>query len=273
MSQPSVSRIISKLEADLGGALFVRSTRSMQLTEAGLDYLARIEPVLAMLDEANHLVRGDGQLRGHLRIGATTSFATREVIPRLSAFQAVHPDLKIDLVMTDSLQNLIEESIDVVLRFGKLKDSTMTAKKLLVSPRLVAASPLYLEMAGTPETPASLANHKIIISPSSESAIAWTFQKDGKRTSVKTESSLRVTVNEGATAAALSGLGIISTSMIGCRKDIKSGALVRILPDWEIGFVEVHAILAGGRNAKASSRAFVDYLAQSMHADHRRYTR
>lgn len=264
MSQPSVSRIISKLEADLGVALFVRSTHSMHLTEAGVDYLDRLDPILAALEEADHLVRGDGQLRGLLRVGSATSFAMREIIPRLPKFQEQHPELRVELVLTDSFQNLIEESIDVVMRFGRLSDSRMTAKKLIESPRLIAASPDYLEKFGTPKTPADLANHRVIIGPSSSTAMGWTFQKAGKRTSVKVESKLTVTVNEGTTAAAVSGLGIISTSLVGCRADIESGALMRLLPDWEIGTVEVHAVLAGGRQAKASSRAFVKYMAQSM---------
>lgn len=264
MSQPSVSRIISKLETDLGAALFVRSTHSMHLTEAGADYLARLEPILAALEEANHLVRGDGELRGHLRVGSATSFAVREIIPRLPAFQACHPNLKIDLVLTDSFQDLIEEAIDVALRFGKLSDSTMTARKLMEVPRLVAASPQYLEQHGTPMTPGDLARHKIIIGPSSYSSVSWTFQKGGKRTSVQVDSKLMITVNEGTTAAAVSGMGIISTSLVGCRAEIERGELVQVLADWDIGTSEVHAILAGGRQAKASSRAFVDYLAAEL---------
>lgn len=270
LSQPSASRIISKLEEDLGAALFVRSTHAVKLTEAGSDYLKRLEPILAALEEADHLVSGDGKLKGQLRIGAATSFAIRELIPRLPEFQAMHPELRIDLVLTDSFQNLIDEAIDVALRFGKLPDSNLVARKLIESPRLIAASPAYLEKAGIPKTPADLSNHNVVVGPSSTSAIGWTFKKGGKTTSVRVDSKLTVTVNEGATAAAIAGLGIMSASMVGCRADIESGALVQLLPEWEIGTVEVHAVLTAGRNAKASSRAFVDYLVESMQADTKR---
>ena len=94
LSQPSVSRIISNLEKELGAALFVRNTHSVNLTEAGSDYLDRVAPLLAALDEANHLVRGDGKLQGRLRVGAATSFAVREVIPRLPDFIGQHPNLR-----------------------------------------------------------------------------------------------------------------------------------------------------------------------------------
>ncbi len=267
LSQPSVSRLISNLEKELGAALFVRSTHAVKLTEAGAAYLERLDPILAALEEANHLVRGTGEIRGHLRIGAATSFAVREIIPRLPDFQAQHPRLRIDLALTDSRQDLIEEAIDVALRFGALPDSTMTARKLLDSPRLLAASPAYLEKAGIPRTPADLAGHRIILGPSGTGTAAWSFQRDGKTTSVRVESKLMITVNEGTTAAARAGMGIVSSALVGCRSEIESGALVQLLPDWTIGEVEVHAILAGGRNAKASSRAFVDYLAASFH-DH-----
>ncbi len=264
LSQPSVSRIISKLEKDLGAALFVRSTHAVKLTEAGADYLARLDPILAALEEANHLVRGTGELRGHLRVGSATSFAVREIVPRLPAFMAQHPELKVDLVLTDSRQDLIEEAIDVALRSGPLSDSTMTARKLGESQRLIAASPAYLKKAGTPKRPADLAGHQIILGPSSAGNAGWTFKKNGKTTSVQVESKLMITVNEGTTAAAVAGMGIVSTALMGCRTELESGALVRLLPDWSIGAVEINAVLAGGHNAKASSRAFVDYLVASF---------
>lgn len=264
LSQPSVSRLISNLEKELGAALFVRSTHAVKLTEAGADYLERLDPILAALEEANHLVRGTGDIRGHLRLGAATSFAIREVIPRLPEFQARHPDLRIDLALTDSRQDLIGEAIDVALRFGPMPDSTMTARKILESPRLISASPAYLERAGVPKKPSDLASHQVILGPSSASSVGWSFKRNGKTTSVRVDSKLLITVNEGTTAAALAGMGIISSSLIGCRSEIESGRLVQLLPEWTIGTVEVHAVLAGGRNAKASSRAFVEYLAASF---------
>jgi len=141
LSQPSVSRIISNLEKELGAALFVRSTHAVSLTEAGAEYFERVDPLLSALEEANHMVRGDGTLRGRLRVGSATSFAIREVIPRLPEFLAKNPDLHIDFVLTDLRQDLIDQAIDVALRFGVLNDSTMIARKLADSPRLLAASP------------------------------------------------------------------------------------------------------------------------------------
>ena len=104
--QSTASRTIATLEREIGVALFVRTTRAVTLTDAGLDFLARIESVLAELDEAEHAARGTGELRGILRIGLATNFAVREVIPRLSDFMSRHPALRIDLMMGDQREDL-----------------------------------------------------------------------------------------------------------------------------------------------------------------------
>ncbi len=119
LSQPSASRIVAELEKELGAALVIRTTRAVKLTETGRDYLARIEPILASVDEADHAARGDGELRGLLRIGMSSSFSVREVIPRLPAFLAQHPQLRISLKVSDARQDLVTEGIDLV--FGSVR--------------------------------------------------------------------------------------------------------------------------------------------------------
>src|SRR5690242_6452629 len=116
LSQPSASRIASELERDVGAALMTRTTRGLTLTEAGADYLARIEPILAALEEADHAARGTGELRGTLRVGLSSSFAIREVIPRLPRFIRDHQALRVELVMSDQYQDLVTEGLDVALR-------------------------------------------------------------------------------------------------------------------------------------------------------------
>lgn len=264
LSQPSVSRIISNLENELQIALFTRSTHAVKLTEAGEDYLVRIEPILAALEEAEHIARGTGELTGRLRVGVATSFATREIIPRMPEFVAEHPNLRVDLVLTDSRQELISESIDVAIRYGELKDSTLMARKLGEPRRLIAAAPAYLERAGTPHIPSDLSNHQVILGPSSVGSAGWVFNKDGKSLSVRVNGQVMVDVNEGATAAAVAGMGVISTGFWGCKAEIESGALVQLLPDWDLGTIEVNAVLPSRGTAKRSARAFADHLAKSF---------
>ena len=264
LSQPSVSRIVSKLEQDLGAILLARSTHAVKLTDAGTEYLARVDPLLAALEEADHHVRGDGALRGRLRIGAATSFAIRDIIPRMPQFLEKHPDLHIDLVLTDSRQELIEEAIDIAFRYGPLPDSTMIARKLSDEPRVVVASPKYLAHAPALNTPADLVNHKIVIGPASVIAAGWRFHKDGKETSVRLDGHTHVTVNEAATACAIAGLGVVSTARLGCQSELETGQLTQLLPEWEMGSVELNAVLPGAGQAKASARAFADFMVATL---------
>ena len=141
LSQPSVSRIAAELESEVGAALMTRTTRGLRLTEAGADYLARIEPILVALEEADHAARGTGELRGTLRVSLPLGFGVREVIPRLPPFMELHPALHIDLSLNDRYQDLVTEGIDLALRFGALADSSTVARRLDSWPRLLVASP------------------------------------------------------------------------------------------------------------------------------------
>ncbi len=264
LSQPSISRILAQLEAEVGARLLVRTTRAVSLTEAGADYLARVEPLLAALEEADHAVRGTGELRGVLRVAVSSSFGVREVIPRLPRFLERHPALRIDLGINDQRQDLVVDGVDVALRLGSLPDSSVVARKLADAPRVLAASPAYLERRGRPRNPGDLAAHAVIIGPGSAGPSAWTFSRNGQTQSVRVEGQLITAVNEGAVAGAVAGLGITLTSLWGCRAEIERGDLLRIMEDWTMEPVEAHALFPSGRAASPAARAFIDYLAREL---------
>jgi DNA-binding transcriptional LysR family regulator len=263
LSQPSVSRIIADLEANVGAALLTRTTRAVMLTEAGTHYLVRAEAILSAVEEADLEARGTGEFRGTLRVGLASSLAIRGVIPSLPSFMKRHPALKIELLMNDQRQDLVIEGVDVAFRFGKLQDSTAMARRLLAWPIILAASPAYLAERGTPTTPSDLAPHAVIIGPSGV-APTWTFRKDQRVMSIAMEGQLMVTNNEGAIAASLAGLGIMSSASAGCQSELDNGSLVRVLPDWDMGTIELNAVFAGGRAAKPSARALADFLFVSL---------
>jgi DNA-binding transcriptional LysR family regulator len=264
LSQPSASRIVAELEREVGTALMTRTTRGLTLTEAGSDYLERIEPILAALEEADHAARGTGELRGSLRVALTLGWGVREVIPLLPAFMRLHPALHIDLLMDDRHQDLIADGIDVALRFGVPADSRAIARHLGATPRLLVASPDYLARAGSPDTPESLASHEVIYGPLGIGLETCTFQRDGRTTSVRVEGRLTTSVNMAAVAAAVAGLGIASAALWNCRAELASGALVRVLSDWTMEPMQLHAVFTAGRAAKPAARAFVDYLAATL---------
>jgi len=258
LSQPSASRIIAGLEKEVGASLFTRSTRALRLTEAGAEYLARVDPALAALEEADHAARGTGELRGLLRVAASSSFTLHAVIPRLDDFLANHPRLRVVLLINDQRQALIREGVDVAFRFGPLGDSTATARRLGSIQRVLVASPGYLRRAGRPKVPADLNSHAIILGPMASDR--WTFDKNGRQVSVRLEGRVVVSANEAAVAAAVAGLGIASTGIIAARKEFANRTLVRVLPDWEMGAVDVHAVFPSGRAAKPAARALAEHM-------------
>jgi DNA-binding transcriptional LysR family regulator len=251
------------LEADVGATLFSRTTRAVTLTDAGTTYLTRVEAILAALDEADHEARGTGELRGVLRVGTSSSFVLREVIPRLRKFLSAHPALRVELLSNDRYQDLVTEGIDVAFRFGSLPDSSATARKLMEDPRVLAAAPSYLEEHGTPLVPSDLAQHSVILGPTHLSP-TFSFSKDGRVASVRVKSQLTVTINEGAIAAAKAGRGIGATALNSTRAEVESGALVRILSDWDFGSMEINALFVSSKAVKPSARAFTDFLIEEF---------
>ena len=267
LSQPQASRIVADLEAGLGARLLSRTTRAVVPTEAGAEFLVRVEAILAALDEAEQGVREGGELRGLLRMSMPTSIGVREIIPRLASFTAKHPQLHIQLMMADRRQDLVRDAVDVAIRVGRLQDSTATAKLLGRIPRVVTAAPDYLARAGVPATPTELANHRIVAGPAAAAPTAWRFERSAETVTVDLQPHFSTDENEGAVAAAAAGLGITSTSAWSCRREIESGALVRLFPEWTMAEIPVHAYFPLGRDTRVAARAMVEHLAAVFFAE------
>jgi DNA-binding transcriptional LysR family regulator len=259
LSQPTASRMVATLEKDIGARLFTRSTRALALTEAGAEYLARVEPALAAIEDADLAARGDGELRGTVRMAASSSFTLHVVIPRLDDFLKRHPRLRIVMLVNDQRQALITDAVDVAFRFGTLGDSSATARRLGSIQRVLVASPAYLRRAGRPKVPADLNSHAIVAGPMTGSG-GWTFEKDGRQVSLRLEGRIMSSANEAAVRAAAAGLGIAATGIIASREALARRALVRVLPDWDMGAVDVHAVFPAGRATKAAARALAEHM-------------
>jgi DNA-binding transcriptional LysR family regulator len=264
MTQPTASRIVAALEQQVGVALLLRSTRAVTLTEAGADYLARCESILAALDEADHAARGTGELRGTLRVATSPTFASRTIMPRLVKFADQHPKLRMAFTLDDARHDLIGDSVDVAVRIGALDDSSAVARKIGTVHRVLVAAPAYLLRAGTPSSPSDLTEHTLIVGPAGRTSEAWSFRKGGKTTSVRIQGRFVMDATEAASAAAIAGLGIYSAGQRSVQAELQSGVLVRVLRDWEIGASEINVILPAGRATKASARAFADFIAAQV---------
>jgi DNA-binding transcriptional LysR family regulator len=259
ISQSQASRAVADIEAELGTLLLARTTRAVIPTEAGADYLIRVEAVLDQLDDAGQSVRED-ELRGTLRVGMPTSAGVREIIPRLPRFAERHPLLRIEFVLDDRRQDLVRDAVDVAIRIGTLPDSNATARLLTSYARLTVASPGYLARCGTPLSPDALIGHRIVYGPAAAVSTAWAFTRNGITTTVPIEPNLSFSDNEGAVAAAKAGLGITSIGYWACRRELEEGALVPILTDWSMASTRVHAYFPLGRATRTSARAFINFL-------------
>lgn len=259
VSQPSVSRAIAALEKEVGVALFTRTPRAVVLTEAGADYFKRVEGILTALDEATHSVRGTGELRGNLRLGLSSNFGLREIIPRLPRFLEKHPELHVTMLFDDQRQDLVTQGIDVAFRFGALTDSSAVARRICACSRVAVASPAYLARMGAPKEPEDLASHCLITGPWTN-APSLSFQQADRTVTVKMGTKITATLNEALVASAVMGLGVAVTSLGACMTEMATGALVRLLPQWDLPAVEIHAVYPAGRAAKPASRAFTDFV-------------
>lgn len=266
LSQPSVSRIVGELEARLGVRLLLRTTRRLTLTAAGAEFLARARDIIAELGNAEDAARGIDSLRGTLRLALPTVLGTRVVIPRLAEFLGRHPLLRVDLRVSDLLQDLVAEGVDVAIRTGRLHDSPFGARRLVSLQRLVVAAPAYLAERGMPRTPADLAGHDCILDAGGADRDSWTFRRRHTVISVDVVGRVQTDSGPGKLASAIAGLGIAIASSAMCERELRSGALVPLLAGYALEPVEVHAVFPGGPRPSAKVRAFADYLAGALDA-------
>ena len=266
LSQSRASRIIADLEESLGARLLSRTTRAVKPTDAGAEFLARMEPILAALEDAELSVREGGELRGVLRLGMPKSFGVRVLLPRLAAFTEQHPQLRVQVMLEDRHQDMVREAVDVGIRVGALPDATGTSKPLGQMARVVVASPAYLERAGTPKVPPDLAAHRIVGGPATASGVAWRFERNGEIAKVSVEPHVSVNDTTGAVAAVKAGLGITTTTSRSCATELEEGSLVAILGRWKMAPIPIHAFFPAGRATRRAARVFVDFFSASIHA-------
>jgi DNA-binding transcriptional LysR family regulator len=268
VSQPSISRILGNLEARLGTTLLLRTTRSISLTEAGSLYLERAKYLLAEMEEAEQATRGVDSLHGVIRLAVPVLYGVREVIPALATFLARHPDLRVEMIMSDARQNLVTDGVDVAIRLGvgPLEDSTFGARRLALVERLVVAAPSYLATHGAPANPSELTRHHCIVQHGLFGRESWRFTHDQTVTSVDVPAKLWINSAPGILAAAVAGLGIALATRIMVKEELRMGQLTQLLDGYRLDPAEVYAIFPAGPRPSAKVRAIVEHLAASLGA-------
>jgi DNA-binding transcriptional LysR family regulator len=261
VGQPAVSKAIAQLEAKLGVRLLSRSTRGLTPTEAGQRFYERAKRSIEEADEAEFAARGAGaNLSGKLKISAAVSFARLHIVPAMKTFLAMHPDLVIEIVLDDRNIDLLEAGVDVALRMGTLDDSSMTARKISESRRVVVGTPAYFSDAGIPVQPKDLLDHQAIVYEQRGGGSVWMFKRNGEEVVVAVSGRIALSAAEGVRAAVLADMGLAIASEWMFVPELQSGAVQVVLSDWMLPTIELWAVYPTGRMASMKARAFVAFV-------------
>ena len=262
-SPSSATRIVSEMEQRLGSRLLQRTTRKLSLTASGARLAEHARHLLADYDEAINYAVGDaGTLRGHIRLSAPMLFGSRHMAPLVHEFVDAHPNITLRLSLEDRPVDLVDERIDVALRIGHLKNSSLMSKRVGHVRRVVVASPDYLRNQGTPRKPEDLVRHRAVSFINQANAAAWTFQgKDMKQQKIKVSSHVEVNRAEAAIGLAREGIGLARILSYQVAGELKEGSLVRVLGAYELSPVPVQLVYLSARLLAPRVRAFLDFAA------------
>lgn len=272
-SPPTVTRAVAGLEAQLGARLLARTTRVVRLTEAGERFAADARRILGELEEAEAAAASSHrELRGSLRLTAPRMFGRVYVAPVIREFLAAHPALSVRAMLADRVVDVTEEGLDVAVRIAELADSSLTALRVGAVGTVLCAAPRYLRRRPPLRHPRQLAQgHEIIAFHTSLGEPRWSFVEPsgdggGRRFELSPPARFVVSSTEVGVEAALEGGGVFRSLSYLVAPHLRSGELVRLLPEYEPPSVPVHLVVPEGRRASARVRAFVELAAQRLRA-------
>jgi DNA-binding transcriptional LysR family regulator len=255
---PSVSRKVADLERYLGTNLIIRTSRNLQLTDSGRDFVEAARTIMVDLEEAERRASGEYQTpRGTLTVTMPLEFGNRYVLPIALAFLNEYPEVSLNLLSADRSLHLVNEQVDVAIRLGELADSLLYAVKAGEFRLLTCASPAYLDRYGTPQHPIELREHWGILF--NNPVFFWTFDMDGQR--IESVPRCRIEVNTAANcvAAALQGVGVARLFDYQIPDELASGRLVPILGDYDGEPRPIHIVYPRQGLLALKVRAFIDW--------------
>jgi DNA-binding transcriptional LysR family regulator len=267
-SQPTISRQIAALEARLGTRLFARSTRALTPTEAGVDFYAQARRVLETLAEAEASVaKSNAGVVGILRLACPVAFGRLHVVPRLGRFMRRHPDLKLDLVLSDQFVDLVEEGVDLSIRVGEVKSPDLIAQRIGETRRVALASPDYLAQRGTPQTPRDLGEHDCIVYTRLATGARWHFGGPGGPWEIEVDGRFRANNSEAVREAILAGLGIGVVPVWLLADETERAQLQTVLAEYEPARLPINAVYPSRRFVPHKVRAMVEFLGAEFRLD------
>lgn len=258
----AVSKRLAQIEARLGVRLVNRSTRRLSLTAEGEVYLENARRILGEIEDLDQLIasRQDSP-RGLLKINAPLGFGRSYIAPAIAEFARKYPEVSLQLQLTDSPADFVQDAVDVAVRFGDLPDTRLIARKIAPNRRLVCASPGYLKAHGVPATPHDLARHQCIVLRQNEAAYGlWRFTKGRRSETVKVRGNLSSNDGEVTLTWGLAGLGILQRAEWDLARYLRSGRLVQVLEDYALPQADIYAVFPERHHLSAKVRVFVDFL-------------
>lgn len=274
-SKAAVSRLVQELEARLHTRLLHRTTRRLSLTDTGADYAERSRQILEDLEQANAAASaGSVHVRGKLKINAPLTFGNLHLAPLWGEFLKLHPDVELDITLTDRIVDLVEEGFDLAVRIARQPDSSLVSRTLASDRMLLCASPAYLARSPVIQTLQDLQRHSVMAYSWWSGGDQWTlWDNQGAELRVSTHARLRANSGDTCRAAALADQGVIYQPGFLVGEDIRSGRLQRILPQLSGAPIGIHAVYPSRKHLPGRVRAMVDFLAaafvtpawQSMH--------
>ncbi|HET6940718.1 MAG TPA: LysR family transcriptional regulator [Sphingomicrobium sp.] len=256
---PSVSRKVAELERHLGTRLLIRTSRNIQLTDAGRDYVDAARAIVAQILEAEQRASGEYEVpRGELTVTALIGFSRIIAIPLAAEFLRQHPEITLNFLALDRPVNLVDEHVDVAIRAGNLTDNSLYAVKVGEIDMVTAASPEYLERKGRPKRPEDLADHDGVSYEVVRSQ--WIFSGSDENVEARPNIRVRANTASGAVAAAVEGLGITRLPTYQMAGQLQSGELVPILCQWDRRKIPVHLVYARQGLLPLKVRAFLDWM-------------
>ncbi|WP_283149059.1 LysR family transcriptional regulator [Silvimonas soli] len=276
VTQSSVSKQVAALERELGARLFSRTTRSLSLTEEGQRYFEDVRRLIVEIEGAEETLRqGSGQVQGLIRIAAPVGFGRLKLMPLVKAFMAMHPGVKVDLQLHDGFIDLVEQGIDVSVRIGTLIDSGLVARRIGTSHRLLVAHRDYIRQlpqgASAPCSPQDLLRHNCLIYTELTTRNAWSFiagpganVPEGTKETVRVQGNIQTNSSEVMRFSILCGMGIGYSPDWLIDAELKSGEVVRLLPDWQAPQAPIHLVSPPERKNAGRVRALGDFIAENL---------
>lgn len=261
LSSSQVSRQVARLEERLQARLFYRSTRRVALTEAGQTFLQHCQRLQDAREEALRAIGDLGsEPKGLLRMTCAVAYGERFIVPLVTDFMSRHPQLRVDIELSNRSLDLVHEGLDLAVRLGRLQDSRLVATRLAPRRMYLCAAPAYLQRYGRPHSLSELGRHNCLIGSSD----TWSFQLDDKETSLRVQGNWRCNSGQAVLDAALRGLGLCQLPDYYVLEHLRSGALVPLLDNQQPPNTAVWALYPQQRHLSPKVRQLVDFLKQGL---------